>query len=107
MQLGIFAKTFVRRNVADAFAAVKSCGLECVQFNFSCAGLPTLPDAIDPSLVRQIRSELERHELFMAAVSGTCNLIHPQPERREKNLANLEKLIRAAGPLGTRVVTLC
>jgi sugar phosphate isomerase/epimerase len=107
MQLGIFAKTFVRPNFQETFAAAKAFGFECVQFNFSCAGLPTLPESIDPALVRRIRSELESWELLMAAVSGTCNLIHPEPAQRARNIANLETLIRACQQLGTFVTTLC
>jgi sugar phosphate isomerase/epimerase len=107
MQLGIFAKTFVRPTFEEAFAAAKGHGLDCLQFNFSCAGLPTLPDSIDPILARRIRGELEKRSMNMAAVSGTCNLIHPDWSQRAKGLVNLEILIRACGELGTSVVTLC
>jgi sugar phosphate isomerase/epimerase len=107
IKLGIFAKTFVRPALADAFSAVRAHGLECLQFNFSCAGLPTLPDSIEPTLLQEIRVELSRSSLGMAAVSGTCNLIHPDPEQRTKNLRNLQLLIRSCSALGTRVVTLC
>jgi sugar phosphate isomerase/epimerase len=107
MKLGIFAKTFVRPGFADAFSAVKAHGLQCLQFNFSCAGLPTLPDSIELTLLQEIRVGLSRWSLDMAAVSGTCNLIHPEPERRAKNLRNLQLLIRGCRALGTRVVTLC
>jgi sugar phosphate isomerase/epimerase len=107
MQLGIFAKTFARTNVEDTFAAVQGLGLDCVQFNFSCAGLPTLPESIDAALAQRIWSELEQRSLFMAAISGTCNLIHPDPARREKDLARLEFLLHACPELGTSVVTLC
>jgi len=107
MQLGIFAKTFARAHFEEIFAVVKSLGLDCVQFNFACAGLPTLPESIEPRLTQAIRSELERHGLFMAAISGTCNLIHPNLALRARDLARLEVLIGACPDLGTSVVTLC
>src|ERR1041384_5761189 len=107
MQLGIFAKTFVRPSLEETLDAAKANGLNCVQFNFACAGLPTLPETIEPALVRRIRSELERRSLFMAAVSGTCNLIHPDPVQRAQGLRRLQTLIRACQGLGTSVVTLC
>lgn len=107
MQLGIFAKTFVRADFEEAFEAAKANGLDCVQFNFSCAGLPTLPEAIDSALLQRIRSALERRSVSMAAVSGTCNLIHPNAVHRAKDLGNLQSLVRACGELGTSVVTLC
>ncbi len=107
MQLGIFAKTFVRSCLEDTFDAAKANGLDCIQFNFSCVGLPTLPEAIEPALLPRISFELERRSLFMAAVSGTCNLIHPDPTQRARDVRRLEPLIRAARGLRTRVVTLC
>jgi sugar phosphate isomerase/epimerase len=107
MQLGIFAKTFVRPNFQECLAAATGQGVDCVQFNFSCAGLPTLPGLLDPALVQSVRSELERRALSMAAVSGTCNLIHPEPGQRAKEVRNLAALIRACPDLGTSVVTLC
>jgi sugar phosphate isomerase/epimerase len=107
MELGIFAKTFVRMDFEEGFAAAKSFGLECIQFNFSCAGLPTLPESIEPVLLDRIRSALERSSLSMAAVSGTCNLINPDASRRTKDLRELTTLIGACAGLRTPVVTLC
>lgn len=107
MQLGIFAKTFARPDFKEAFRAAQSHGLDCIQFNFACAGLPTLPVSIDPLLLRQIRSALEETSLAMAAVSGTCNLIHPDPAQRGMDLEKLARLVRCCGEMGTLVVTLC
>lgn len=107
MQLGIFAKTFPRPAFEQTFAAARACGLTCLQFNFLCAGLPTLPDSIESSLSQSIQAALQRHSLSMAAVSGTCNLIHPDPLQRSNDLSRLETLIRAARSISTTVVTLC
>jgi len=41
MQLGIFARTFVRPSLEETLDAVKSYGLDFLQFNFSCDGQPT------------------------------------------------------------------
>ncbi len=43
MRLGIFAKTFVRPTLGETLDAVKAHGLDCVQFNMACAGLPPMP----------------------------------------------------------------
>jgi sugar phosphate isomerase/epimerase len=107
MQLGIFAKTFVRATWQETLAAVKRHRVECVQFNFSCAGLPTLPERIDPALTATIRTHLNQLSLSMVAISGTCNLIHPDAAKRGQELARLQKLICASKELGAGVVTLC
>src|SRR5215472_697212 len=100
MRLGIFAKTFARGTFEGVCAAVQVHGLHYLQFNFSCVGLPTLPERIDPGLADRIRTELGRRSIQMSAVSGTCNLINPQLAQRESSLARLEGLIRACRELG-------
>jgi sugar phosphate isomerase/epimerase len=107
MQLGIFAKTFERPTLKEMFSCVREHGFECVQFNFACVGRPTLPQEIEPDLVQRIRSELSRCSLTMAAISGTCNLIHPRIAHRNSDLAKLENLIRHCPELGAPVVTVC
>jgi sugar phosphate isomerase/epimerase len=47
MQIGIFAKTFTRPTLAETLDAIAAHGIRCVQFNMSCAGLPTLPERPD------------------------------------------------------------
>ena len=54
MQLGIFAKTFTRPTLEAVLDAVADHGLRCVQFNFACAGLPSMPDQIESALVEKI-----------------------------------------------------
>ena len=43
----------------------------------------------------------------MAAVSGTFNMIHPDPAQRADGLRRLAVLAAACGALGTRLITLC
>ncbi len=49
MRLGIFAKTFARPGLPEILAAVKSQGLDCVQFNLACVGLETVPARFPPA----------------------------------------------------------
>ena len=55
MQLGIFARTFVRPTLAAVLDAVQSHGLSCIHFNMACAGLESMPDWIAPELCDRIR----------------------------------------------------
>jgi sugar phosphate isomerase/epimerase len=107
MILGIFAKTFVRPTVEDVFAAVAKHHLRSVQFNFACAGLPSLPDQIETGLADRIREAAAEHRIEIAAVSGTFNMIHPDPRQRREGLRRLGVIAAACEHLGTRVVTLC
>jgi sugar phosphate isomerase/epimerase len=106
MELGIFAKTFVRATVEETFDAVAAHGLRSVQFNLSCAGLPTLPDRIEPTLAQRIRQTAADRGIAIAAISGTFNLIHPDLRQRHDGLRRLAVLIDACPALGTSIVTL-
>lgn len=107
MTLGIFAKTFARPSVEDVFAAVAKHHLRCVQFNFSCAGLPGLPEHIETELTVRIRKVALERRIAIAAVSGTFNMIHPDAAKRREGLRLLEVLAAACARLDTKVITLC
>ena len=107
MNLGIFAKTFSRPSLDGVLDAIVSHGLQYVQFNLVCAGLPTLPDSVPEHQVKQIRQGFESRNLVMAAISGTFNMIHPDSGLRRENLRRLGVLAAACGALGTPVISLC
>lgn len=107
MKLGIFAKTFSRPTLEGILDAVKESGLEAVQINMSCAGLPSMPDAIEPELARRIGDAVRERGLRMAAVSGTFNMIHPDVAKRIEGLRRLEVIAQAAALMGTHLITLC
>ena len=107
MHLGIFAKTFARPTVEAVLDAVRVHGLSCVQFNMACAGLPSMPERIDGALCDRIRAAAAKRGITLAAVSGTFNMIHPDPAKRRAGLERLCVLAGACNHLGAPVVTLC
>jgi sugar phosphate isomerase/epimerase len=107
VQLGIFAKTFVRPTVEEVFDAVAGHGLRCLQFNFACAGLPSLPDQIAPALLDRVRKAAAERRLTLAAVSATYNMIHPDPKQRRAGRRQLDVIAGTCARLETRLVTLC
>jgi sugar phosphate isomerase/epimerase len=107
MQLGIFAKIFVRPTLEGVLDAVRDHGLQTVQFNMSCAGVGSLPDRIDPDLCDRIREAVAARGLTMASVSGTYNMAHPDAGERQLGLRRLGVLAGACERLGTSVISLC
>ncbi|MGZ3618713.1 MAG: sugar phosphate isomerase/epimerase family protein [Ktedonobacteraceae bacterium] len=107
MQLGIFARTFIRPTLDAIFDAVVAHELHCVQFNMACVGLPSLPDHIENDVIACIRSEATSRVITIAAVSGTYNMIHPDPEQRQAGLRRLHVLASACQHMGTSIITLC
>lgn len=107
MELGVFSKTFERDSLEKVLDAVKHYGFSTMQFNWSCAGLPPMPDKIPTEVVERIQEACETRALTIAAVSGTYNMIHPDQHEREKGLKRLEVMASVCKDIGTSVITLC
>lgn len=107
MQIGIFAKTFPGSDPDAVLAQVAGAGFVCTQFNMACAGLPSMPDAIPAATAASVATAAQRHGIAMTAVSGTYNMIHPDPALRARGLGRLAAIIAAAPAMGSRLVTLC
>jgi sugar phosphate isomerase/epimerase len=78
-----------------------------VQYNLACAGLPSLPEQIEPRLARQIGAAAASRRITIAAVSGTFNMIDPIRARRDAGIRRLGQLAGACHLLGTKIITLC
>jgi sugar phosphate isomerase/epimerase len=107
MKVGTFSKIFTRPRLEQALDALSAAGLESAQFNFESAGLPAMPDALDPGLCRHIRLQFAKRNLELSALSGTYNMAHPDPAERQLGLSRLRVQIGACAELGTKVITLC
>ncbi len=107
MRLGIFAKTFAGGDPATVLLAARDAGFAAVQYNMACSGLPAMPDLITPAQTRAIAGASTRTGVAIAAVSGTYNMIHPDPAIRANGLRRLSVLIDASAAMGAAMVTLC
>ncbi len=107
MRIGIFAKTFVRSTLEETLDAVVAHGLDCTQFNFACAGLPSMPDTIGNDLAERIANAMRQRRLHLAAVSGTFNMIHPDRRQRENGFRRFEVIASHCKTIGANLVTLC
>ena len=107
MRIGIFARTFQRPTVEEVLDAVVEQGISDIQFNMISAGLASMPDVVEVATVQGIREAMLARDLTMASLSGTFNMIHPDPAVREEGLRCLRVLAGVAKPLGTNLLTLC
>ncbi|WP_375426138.1 sugar phosphate isomerase/epimerase family protein [uncultured Friedmanniella sp.] len=117
-ELGVMTTEF-SGSLGQVLDAVVDHGFRTVQLQLGSAvpgvrvtdallrGLDVLGDALTPQLVEGSRAALDERGLRVAAVDGTYNMAHPDPERRRRNLQHLLRLIELAPALGTDVVTLC
>lgn len=107
MQLGIFAKTFAVTGALPVLNAVRQAGYDVAQFNMACIGLPSMPESIPTAAIEKIATAIKVSGVALAAISGTYNMIHPNPAVRADGLARLATIIRATTDMGTRLITLC
>jgi sugar phosphate isomerase/epimerase len=107
MQVGIMARTFYRPTLSEMLDVIVSYDIYSVQFSFGCVGLPELPEHIDLKLCDEIRDEMEKHKITISAMSGTCNMIDPDINRRKDGLKRLSDLISVCDHLGASVMSLC
>jgi sugar phosphate isomerase/epimerase len=107
VRIGIFAKTFSRPSLEGVLDAVVGHGIRETQFNMSVAGLPSMPDGIDPALADRLREACARRDVTVAAVSGTFNMAHSEEEVRRDGLRRLGVIAGSCERLGTSTITLC
>jgi sugar phosphate isomerase/epimerase len=107
IQPGIFARTFTRPTLEALFDAIVAYDLHYVQFNMACVGLSSLPDHIENDISARIHTGATSRGVNIAAVSGTYNMIHPDPEQRQAGLRRLRVLASACKHMGTSIITLC
>ena len=107
IQLGIFAKTFPGSDPKTVLAAVRAAGYTATQYNMACSGLAAMPDAIELPAAQAVAHAAHEQGVSMTAVSGTYNMIHPDPAVRAAGHARLATLAASCAALGTRVITLC
>src|SRR5207249_6554721 len=66
-----------------------------------------MPEHVSPELAGQIAREIQKRHLAVAAVSGTFNMIHPNPLQRQDGLRCLAAMAPICPVLGASVISLC
>ena len=106
MQLGIFTRVFEGR-FEDVLYQIRSHGLTHIQFNFRSAGLSSLPAHIEDDQIKKIGRQIKSNQLQLAAISGTFNMIHPDPREVERGIQSFRCIAHASSLLNNPMITLC
>lgn len=107
MQAGIFAKTFPGSNPNQVLEACQSAGFNSVQYNMACSGLASLPGSIPTEIAHAVKSAAKFHDVQIAAVSATYNMIDPDLERRKSERRGFKTIAEHAAQIGTDLLTVC
>jgi len=107
MELGIFSRTYQPIGIDKIFARIAQDGFQTIQFNFSSAGLPSLPKDWPGAIVKEVMASANQRGLSICALSGTYNMAHPDAAKREADRIGFTNVVRAARFMQVPLVTLC
>lgn len=107
MRIGVFAKTFPGSEPAGVLAQSAAAGFEGVQYNMACSGLAAMPEVIPEAVTRAVAGAAAKTGQPILALSGTYNMIHPDPAVRRDGARRLAVIAAASSQMGCSLVTLC
>jgi sugar phosphate isomerase/epimerase len=107
VELGIFSRTYEPVGIEKIFARIAHDGFQTIQFNFSSAGLPSLPQDWPEAIIKDVMASANQSGLTICALSGTYNMAHPDAARREADRIGFTNVVRAAQFMHVPLVTLC
>jgi len=107
VELGIFSRTYPPVGIDRIFARIAQDGFQTTQFNFSSAGLASLPIEWPEAIIKGIIASAKQNGLTICALSGTYNMAHPDMARRRSDRIGFANVVRAAQFMQVPLVTLC
>ena len=107
MELGIFSRTYQPIGIDRIFAQIAQDGFQTIQFNFSSAGLTSLPKDWPEATIKEVMASANQSGLTICALSGTYNMAHPDVARRQADRIGFTNVVRAAQFMQVPLVTLC
>jgi len=105
--LGLLSSEFPLVSLDANLDAIAATGAISVQFDLASAVGDTFPTELSRHTVEAINAGFSERQLTLAALSGTYNMIDPDPQARVLGAEGLDRVIALAPRLGTDVVTLC
>ena len=105
--LGLLSREFPSDSLNSNLEAIAATDAGAVQFDLASAVGDTFPTELSEATLQTISRGFSDRQLILAALSGTYNMIDPDPRARAVGAEGLNRVIAWAPRLGTDVVTLC
>jgi sugar phosphate isomerase/epimerase len=105
--LGLLSPEFPSVSLSANLDAIAATGAVSVQFDLASAVGQTFPSELSQDAVEAINAGFSARQLTLAALSGTYNMIDPDPQARAAGAEGLNRVIALAPRLRTNIVTLC
>ena len=84
MEIGVFSKVYARKSCEEAFSDIAKDEIHHVQFNFETIGKDPLPVHVEEELLDEIVAASAKYDISIDALSGTFNMIDPDPARKNE-----------------------
>ncbi len=107
MELGIFTRTFTRPSLEQTLDEVAKHGFSWVQYKFMDPTILYLEEEERANRLAAAKAALDRRQIRVAALSGTYNIIHDDPQIVQEGEDYVRRLSEVAPSLGTNLITLC
>ncbi|MBQ1307587.1 MAG: sugar phosphate isomerase/epimerase, partial [Erysipelotrichaceae bacterium] len=107
MEIGVFSKVYARKSCEEAFSDIAKDGIHHVQFNFETIGKDPLPVHVEEELLDEIVAASMEYGIRIDALSGTFNMIDPDPARKNEAIEQFEYQCYLAHRIKAPIITLC
>ena len=115
MKLGVCSSDFNDMSADALFQKAADFGFSAMQLAFSsvtdadctATGQIEIPDAVNPAAIKAIRTASDACGVEIAAVNGTFNMTHPDPEIRAEGVRRFSGFAEAVAALDVPFVSLC
>jgi sugar phosphate isomerase/epimerase len=91
-------------SLAEQIRRIKEHGFSCVQLDLTFKDMDVSPENLTKQKAAVIRDAFRDANLPIVCVSGYTNLIHPDPKKRQQNIAGLKYVLKFARNLGSPYV---
>lgn len=104
--IGIRAHDLGKQSLEDLARSLSELGLSTIQLALRKALSDPIyqPGRLSPGFASRVRRVLEAHGIQIAVLGAYMNLIHPEPQQREKELSVFTEHLRYAREFGASLV---
>jgi L-ribulose-5-phosphate 3-epimerase len=102
--LGMMSYVYLEHSAASMAAAIEAHGIELIQLDPRQKGLLDDQGEFHENQARALRSLFADHGISIPVLSGYMNLLDPDPDRRERNLKTMEKMISLCPEFGASYI---
>ena len=107
MQVGIMSGHIKRPSLEESLDAILGYNIRHMQFNLSTAHLSGPVEEVIDFAGPEIRKQVGRRNMVIAALGGPVNMVHIDADKRQQAIDRMLLLISICDKVGTSVIATC